>query len=351
MNYNYMYMKYMRKRRTNRIRRERTKRRARTKRRYSFKGGDKINDILSLFVHSDRLMSSSDLADMASIIEKKIDFSTILCRPHLLSYLFKEIVKQFDTNNKNDFDFYTNMLYTKEFPVIILYYQQLNVYFNDGYTVFSLGDSLDKLNTFWNIKNLSRQITTIPFSGSMFDEQLNLDENTKRKMITQYSNLLNNNHQFAQLIYALNNGQRVVITDFLNTGKSYLTLLELFSHFHVNIDSLYFLYITYNDDIDSHYFLTRSATYHYTHPIQLIWVPDDADAGILSFYFTNSETSHSRCVPKYTVNDWKNPVSDIFYNKINGQYNYKNCNLHTLLFYMAMVCFYLKMFEKKNEID
>ena len=68
MNYNYMYMKYMRKRRTNRIRRERTKRRARTKRRYSFKGGDKINDILSLFVHSDRLMSSSDLADMASII-------------------------------------------------------------------------------------------------------------------------------------------------------------------------------------------------------------------------------------------------------------------------------------------
>jgi broad specificity phosphatase PhoE len=181
---------------------------------------------------------SITLLPKESIIDIVSRFVDINCNYTLLHTIYRFINKKFlETYSTTDkiFDFYTKKTYTKMYHVMFKYYYNLNKKFNEGYQIFSLGDSLDKLNIFWNLVNNHRkQIITIPFSGAAFDDDddgdaIKLNTKTAQDMYNKFSNLLENNNYFYDLVNALQTNKKVLITDFMSTGKSFLTILLLFT--------------------------------------------------------------------------------------------------------------------------
>lgn len=303
------------------------------------KGGNNspnIQALINSYITLNRYVTHAEIRTILNIAKSKFD----VCDYKLLNTIFKIIQQVFNIPKRN-LEFYVESLYINEFPIMKIYFEHIQQYFDQKYNVFSLGDSLDKLNEFWNLMNPDRDIINIPFSGSMFTDNLNLVPSKQHSMFQNFREMLENNPNFAVLVNMLNSGQNVVITDYINSGKSFFTLLELFNQFGIATDKLIFEYITFNDELNVDDFLQRSsAEYNYFRKIRLIYVPEDSI--ILSRYFTNSEDFDSRCVPKYLVNSWSEPIAKI--QKTYGQSKYAMCNLHRILFACACLCFYNQTF-------
>ncbi len=243
-----------------------------------------------------------------------------------------------------------------EFITIFKYFYEINMVFNEGYKVYSLGDSLDKLNFLWNIKNPDRRIISIPLSGLTFKNNLDICD-----LIEKYPDLLTNNPNFKMLVDDLNSGVRVVITDYLNSGKTLISLLNLFKHYQTNINNLHFIFIAlieqtdgedvYEEDVEGGLTLTEINTNAILNKFGIIDTTDKikfiAPEGILDRYYTNSEdisSLESRCVPKYNLRNWNSLPADVFIKNENDPYskqpNYFNCNYNRILYYLSTSYFY-----------
>lgn len=287
-------------------------------------------------------------------------FKNYSCNYSLLTYIYKSFNSHYNITKTTDYNFYTNNSYKNEYPIIFTYYYNLNNYFKDNYSIFSLGDSLDKLNIFWNLLNVNKVIT-IPFSGNAIksnphDEDdtnftVELDEYTFNIMKDNFNNLKNNNSYFNNLIDILNDGVKVLITDYTNVCHSFYTLVLLLQHNNINIENLYFLYITFNDDAEA---ILRTFCDNLSFPFENIKIILIDNNEILSGYFTNSERTNSRCIPKYSVKAWNKELTDVFYDN-DSKPNYYKCNLHKIFFYLSLICFYnnfiLPNFNKVEHID
>jgi broad specificity phosphatase PhoE len=290
------------------------------------------------------LLSNQTIIDIVS------QFKDLECNYTLIKNIYNSFTKEKKELFLNQFSFYTQHEYKQEYPIIFIYYYYLNKYFNLDYKIFSLGDSLDKLNTFWNLVN-QNNIIIIPFSGSSFDD-IDIEKSTIVfnneifiDMMSKFNNLLQNNNYFKNLIDTLERDEKVLITDFMLTGKSFATIILLLQQNNINIKKLYFLYITYNDDIN---ILLKNACDTLKFPIENIKIVK-LDR-ILNFYYTNSEKSNSRCIPKYSVKQWDKDLKDIYYDGLEP--NYFNCNLHKILYYISSICFYNNFVVKHfNEIE
>ncbi len=255
-----------------------------------------------------------------------------------------------------------------EFITIFKYFYEINMVFNEGYKVYSLGDSLDKLNFLWNIKNPDRRIISIPLSGLTFKNNLDICG-----LIEKYPDLLTNNPNFKMLVDDLNSGVRVVITDYLNSGKTLISLLHLFKRYQTNINNLHFIFIAlidqtngedvYEDDGEGGLILTAINTDAILNKFGIIDTTDKikfiAPEGILDRYYTNSEDKsslESRCVPKYNFKKWNSSPADVFIMNENDPYsresNYLNCNYNRILYYLSTSWFYdnfiLQNINKQN---
>lgn len=274
----------------------------------------------------------------------------------------KKLQKFFKQNSFfNQTYFYTNRNLIEEYNIIYRYFNEIRKY--NEYIKFSLGDSLDKFNYFWNTIDLDKkmQILQIPFSDSMFINTENvgevdtnnpleidyvLDETKKELMFRNYNELLRNNKNFRLLVDNLNLGKKVVVTDFILSGKIFETLLILFINFDVNIDNLHFIFITFTDNIQEKmkYLIDTKYNTHFDfNNIKFIQITDHA---VLNHYYTNSEDTNSRCVAKYPPRDWIINIDDsVYYDGTSP--NFYNCNVHRLGYLLFVSCFY-ELFLKNN---
>ena len=222
--------------------------------------------------------------------------------------------------------------------------------------IFSLGDSLDKYNTVWNSINNNKPIKIIPMSGSQYYDYGSEEEKNRQLMkddknypgIEQNVNYFyNNNPNFKLLVSKLQQGEKVLLTDFGHTGKAVITIVNIISKYVNDLSNLTFLsVIIYNDENES----SKEGKYDYD---------DTSNEGnnyykenvkklvnsnfnvkyirsLLDPYYTNSERNKSRCIPRYTWKMWKNTPDDVW--KDNGIPNYYMCNVHKVLMMMMLCC-------------
>lgn len=110
------------------------------------------------------------------------------------------------------------------------YYSKLKEY--DNYKLYSIGDSLEKLNFVWSLKN--NKINNIPFSGSMFDlknEKPVFNQNKYTRMHTFYEDFKIHNKIYRDLIKDIKSGKQVLIIDYGAYGRAIATLLLIFKDF------------------------------------------------------------------------------------------------------------------------
>lgn len=191
--------------------------------------------------------------------------------------------------------------------------------------VYSLGDSLDKLNFVWNKMGTEPKIKSIPFSGSMFnvmDEIVTLDEEKEANMYAKMDNLLENNPNFKELIDKIRDGIEVLITDYGNHGRAIMTLIKMFVNMGIaNLSSLTYLQICPEiETIESNIAVNIPDT----HGINRVYVEE-----LPSNYFLKSEETESRCVSKYSEDMWEREPDLVWMNGLMP--NYKLCNLHRVI--------------------
>jgi hypothetical protein len=153
-------------------------------------------------------------------------------------------------------------------PFFIIF-REINKYFRNNTHVFSLGDSIDKFVSFWNISQQDPRIAEedkkiikrIPFSGSMYDDEagnISINETKKNKSEELFVNFIENNDEFRHLLKLLHENQRVVIMDFGAYGRAFLTLIYLlknlsekdprFNFLNSRINNLTFILFVYVDE-------------------------------------------------------------------------------------------------------
>lgn len=218
--------------------------------------------------------------------------------------------------------------------VILLYWKYLKSFPNKN--IYSLGDSLDKLNVVWEYMYNDSKIKNIPFSGNFFNaydhyddgEIFELNKELYDNIILKLPKLVQNNKMFAELLTKIKSGEQVLLTDFAYKGRVLFTLDRIFEKLKIDASNLIILLVSENPKIiennikrlglKSGLKVEQINIFHYDH------------------YFGNSESSNSRCISKYNVDLWDNSP-DIMWKNKKGKYNYFLCNLHRTLIVM-MLC-------------
>lgn len=226
--------------------------------------------------------------------------------------------------------------------IMHLYFKEIYDYFEEGYTIFGLGDSLYKFDSFWNIVNPDKEIINIPFSGKFYDNKDGkplFNKDIYDKMIADIDILYLNNPNFKKMIDLIGYDKRVLITDFGNYGSSTTTILTLLSHIPriaSKIKNIKLLLLTFNDDISN---IIKEQLHSLNNCIDIsgilkVQLSDD----VISHYYTNSEESSSRCVPKYDNKLWNNAPNKMYMDGLN--YNYVGCYLSKYIHFIYNYCYY-----------
>ena len=262
-------------------------------------------------------------------------------------------------NRSYPFNYTINVIDTFEYKTITIPGATIGTWVTDNtgwaYLIFSLGDSLDKFNTFWNLMNIDNQIIKVPFSGNMFSNKFEIIQPDFDNIIRLFNTMLENNPSFKLLIDRLNsNEDNIVITDFMAEGKSLFTLFELFGHFGINVSKLTIHFITYTENIIE-IITSEIANFNRKYPSLNIVInqPDHVGLNInitytevLDYYFSNADKiSNSRCMPRYPYTSWENVPNDVY--RKGTEDNYYLCNMHTFIFYLFHRCYYTQFILKK----
>jgi hypothetical protein len=166
------------------------------------------NEITQMVVYITNMMPTENYKDFSS--EASLPFIFDQC-----GYTIQQIFQIFaimvaavrkSKNDKliKDLEFYRDIVndprgdLVNEFMTIYKYFNILGKY-KSTHEIYSLGDSLDKLNLIWNHNN-DKKIIQIPFSDSMYDKQekkegeesinIKINEGRKKIIIDNYDNLL-----------------------------------------------------------------------------------------------------------------------------------------------------------------
>ncbi|QKF94763.1 HAD-like protein [Fadolivirus algeromassiliense] len=296
------------------------------------------NDCTFLFnsIEKNRLMVNNEYN---GLLEK---FKEKCCDLKYISKLMDSIY--FKTNGKIKFPL--NQILSKDNIIMTFsYFKYIEMFYNqEDSIVYSLGDSLDKLNFIWNLYN-DKKIINIPFSGSMYE---NIEKSEKIKLLTESEllmygesdNLIKNNKKFSEMLQHIKSGKKILITDFGHSGKAYLTIINLLNKMGVkNYKDVFYLHITPSiDEIENNILLNNISV-----NINRIYIDE-----LPHFYYTNSdriENGFTRCVPRYSVDLWNGPPDDVWKNEFEK--NYYLCNLHRCLLLIALCCVNKNYIENK----
>lgn len=243
---------------------------------------------------------------------------------------------------------YSDIFDVETLMSLVYYFKFVDNFFNKyGHnSVFSLGDSLDKYNYIWNLFN-NNKISIIPFSGSAYTDDFEskkivFDVEMYNNMKHSFPSLIANNAGFRELYNKIVSGKNVLITDFGLTGKSIISIVKLLLEFHphISLKNVTYLLISYSTDETM-----ANISEHISdlHGMNIIY----ADYYI-GHYFTNSEESQSRCVPKYGSSSWNKLPDDVWKNNLLN--NYHLCNIHRCIFMLQICCTYNVYIENKELI-
>lgn len=235
---------------------------------------------------------------------------------------------------------YNKILNTHTKELIEYYFDTIRNFMEDG-IVYSLGDSLDKLNYIWNIYQIdpTKYIVSIPFSGSMYDDtqdnEIELNKIKEANMYDKLDSLFDNNPYFSQLCDDIMQGHKILITDYGHSGKALITITKLINRrIKTNWSNVWYLQITASPDKISDNIRIHLQNEPYPHIIYKEDMPDS--------YFTNSDRwlggYYSRCIPRYEVSNWTSPPSDVWYRGLVP--NYTLCNIHRRLLLFQLCCYF-----------
>ncbi len=324
---------------------------------YNVKNPEKIHRIIDGIKSMRRLLTIDEIHRLIEYF-----YNNINCNYTIILYIIKEIA---NIDPSIDLSYYMNSnegIYSDSgryqrngSAIMFIYYRLLNQYSSNGYLIFSLGDSLDKFNTFWNLMNIDNQIIKIPFSGNMFSNKFEIIQPDFDNIIRLFNTMLENNSSFRLLIDRLNlNEDNILITDYMAEGKALFTLFELFGHFGINVSKLTLHFITYTENIVE-IITPEIANFNRKYPSLNIVInqPDHVGLNInitytevLDYYFSNADKfSNSRCMPRYPYTSWENVPNDVY--RKGTEDNYYLCNIHTLIFYLFHRCYYTQFILKK----
>lgn len=237
--------------------------------------------------------------------------------------------------------------------VMNLYFKEINRYFKKDFAIFGLGDSLNKFDMMWNSLNESNQIVNIPFSGSFFDDPVNfhsmtpiLNQKKFDDMIQKIGILYKNNQNFKRMIDLIKDGKQVLITDYGNFGGATITILILLSNIpeiSEKLRNVKILLLTFNDDIldfisENIEILDKDKILDLSKILDVKFLDN-----VFSRYYTNSEDSNSRCVPKYGYKLWNNIPDKMYRDGLN--YNYFGCYLSIYIHFIYNYCYYIQVIQ------
>lgn len=285
-----------------------------------------------LEVPEDHYISYSEAQRFLHFIESA-DYTSILTPHHKICYDTKFIKYVIDVINSTHTDLhipYDKIMSSDTLDLITDYFDIVDTY----NIVYSLGDSLDKLNFLYNVTH-PNHIITVPFSGSMYinvdNDNIELDSELKMKMIDNLESLLLHNKSFADLYEHIKQGDTILITDYGHSGKALITLIKLFNLLdNINWRNVTYLQVTTEPEVIAH---NVKVHLHNEPQPNIIYKESYPD-----FYFTNSDRDfggyYSRCVPRYEVNMWTEQVDDVWIH--DDVPNYRLCNIHRKLFLLQM---------------
>lgn len=234
------------------------------------------------------------------------------------------------------------------------YYGKLKEYDEKNSNLYSIGDSLEKLNFVWSLKN--NKIKNIPFSGSMFDLENDLpvfNENKYTKMKTFYKNFKEHNKIYRDLIEDIKSNKPVVIIDYGAYGRAIATLLLIFRDFEnlsfEELSRVRFLIMTTtfedSDEGKQEAFRRLLLPFEVLQNRYLLEFAKSIIDPIFDFpsrYYTNSDSKglQARCIPSYPVEKWNEEIEQVWWNEYTQSPNYILCNINRILFLLQM-CEYL----------
>lgn len=279
-----------------------------------------------------------------------------------LNYLLRDV--EFQHILSNEFD-----------KLVQDYYYKLFLYIQEDYKIYSLGDSLEKLNYLWNINfkdDKKKQILTIPFSGSTYKKEngeIIFDEEKYQKIQEEYNNLKENNKNFNEMIDDIKQGKNVLLTDYGAYGKALATIMYmLYTQEELlpeNMSNLKFLIIIADGGRD--YETVEQKTeiiYNYLSlfnkepfdesPLNRFFGNLTNMDYIIGYYprvLSNSDDDNykSRCIAKYDVDKWEDVPSYVWMDE-NNRPNYFMCNLSRLII-LQQISHNLSEFCRKYDID
>jgi hypothetical protein len=284
-----------------------------------------------LDVSEDRYLSYGEAQQFLHFIEVT-DYTLKLVPHQKICYDHKFIKYVIDVINATHTDVhipYDKIMSSDTLNLITDYFDIVDAYDH----VYSLGDSLDKLNFLYNVTH-PNHITTVPFSGSMYnniDDNIELDPDLELEMVSKIDSLLLHNKPFATLYDHIKQGATVLITDYGHSGKALITIVKLFNMLGItDWSGVTYLQITTDPDI-----IERNVNVHLQNEQRPNIIYKEAYP---DFYFTNSDRDfggyYSRCVPRYEVNNWIDEVDNVW---IHGEVpNYRLCNIHRKLFLLQL---------------
>lgn len=293
-------------------------------------------------------------SDTMNKIQNLVDVPTNRYVSNHEAQMFLHYLKQYGVCSNRDYIKYCieviNILYKDDdihIPIsgvfisdtveLVQYYFELLKKFNDA-QLYSLGDSLDKLNYLWNVTHPDSQIIAVPFSGSMYaniGDQIVLDPKESDLMASKFESLLIHNDTFGNMVQNIISGKKVLITDYGHSGKAYITITKLINNMiSVDWSNVWYLQITLDPDIIDNNIEKHLNQEPHSHIIYHEDLPD--------VYFTNSDRPYggynSRCVPRYEVSNWNKSPDDIW--SLGLTPNYRLCNIHRKLL-LLQFCNYI----------
>jgi len=306
---------------------------------------DKINFINLIFIDlirkSEGFNKNLDMKIIKNIINIYSEKDNIIFNK--IKKYYNEI-KEFKTISKKD----NYMFVVNNSKPILFFLQIMKSYsysFNDSYII---GDSCAKFKYMYDILIPNNNIDIIYFSGKMYKKEDEEDEEYIRLMNENCLKYYENNKLVMEKIFynlSLTISKKIILYDFIGSGESLLTFIELLilinnNKFHLsnfkNIIKEKILFVLFTNFKNTKIINTLPDDINYI-IIGLQIDYNDFSTFLNSDNFLGESKICSRCIPSYKVDKWKYIPGDIYIDDIDGP-NYIGCNLNKLYLYLFLIC-------------
>ena len=305
-------------------------------------------------IPSDRYLTNSEIKERLATID--------ICNYAQIKNILDALIKGIGAHFKEYIQMFSGHDYKKTLRTLVLYFICIQKYIQNDHQLYSLGDSLNKFNFVWNTSNPSHHITSIPFSGSifnsggeMYDYIVTINPKNFQKISESYMQLYNNNAKFKNMYDDLVDGKKIIITDVMESAKGFITLMYIIKNIarakshKINYQNLTYLALCVTDHTIVR-ILKNIERFRYMCPRRLPHLIFSPECPTEYFMFSEfDDAGYSRCAPRYSVNQWSQAPADVW--TVGKIKNYYLCNFHQLLIMLQLSCFSLFFLHHQSKFQ